>query len=98
MAKKGDIARETAKNAIIAAFGDGFVGIQDKKIYVNVNDGADIVQLAISIAMPKTPIGGVETASAAEKNATTPTISMATELSSEDQDTVNKLMERLGLK
>lgn len=97
MAKKGDIARETAKNLIIAAFGDGFVGIQDKKIYVNVSDGAETVQLAIAMTMPKTPIagGGVtvgEANASVPMNAVTPT-----ELSGEDQEKINQLKVFLGV-
>lgn len=94
MAKKGDIARETAKDIILAAFGDSVAGIQDKKIYINMADGGETVQLAISMTMPKTPL---EAAGNTTTSIPTPA-TMPTELSSEDQNTVDMLMKRLGLK
>lgn len=57
--RRGDYARSSIVNTIINAFGDNYVTTQDKKIYVNATDGAkggEIIQFAISITMPKTPI------------------------------------------
>ena len=54
MAKRGDFAREEVKQIIINAFGDNFVGIQDKKIYVKAKDaGGEVIQFCINITMPK---------------------------------------------
>ena len=62
MAKRGDIARESVKNTIVDAFSklNAFVTIQDKKIYVTARDGenGEVLQFAISMTMPKTPIAG----------------------------------------
>ena len=57
MAKRGEIARERAKDIICKAFGEDFVTVQDKKIYVMAKDeGGEKVQFAITLTMPKTPI------------------------------------------
>lgn len=54
--KKGDQARENVKTAIIEAFGESFICVQDKKIYVNSAEGNEIFQFAISITMPKNTV------------------------------------------
>ena len=58
MARKGDAARESIKNTIIKAFGDDFVAVVDKKLYVQAQDGpgGEVVQFAISLTMPKVPV------------------------------------------
>ena len=56
MARRGDLARENVTKIIVDAFGDNFVTIQDKKIYVMGSDGGEMVQFAISLTMPKTPV------------------------------------------
>lgn len=57
MATKGAQARERVIKTIQQAFGENFVGINDKKLYVNQSedDGA-IYQFAIAITMPKNKI------------------------------------------
>lgn len=57
---KGTIAKENVEKKIAAAFGDNYIGNIDKKLYVWANDGAEMVQIAISLTCPKTPVGGVE--------------------------------------
>ena len=54
--RRGDYARSSVVNTIINAFGDNYVTTQDKKIYVNATEGGEVIQFAISITMPKTPI------------------------------------------
>lgn len=54
--RRGDYARSSVVNTIINAFGDNYVATQDKKIYVNATEGGEVIQFAISITMPKTPI------------------------------------------
>lgn len=58
MAKRGDLAREKVRDTIIAAFGEDFVCVQDKKIYVTAKDGpgGEVLQFAIAMTMPKTPV------------------------------------------
>lgn len=57
MAAKGSKAKENVKKVIANAFGDNFVGEADKKLYVWADDGGETVQIAITMTMPKNPIG-----------------------------------------
>lgn len=45
--RRGDLAKQSAIATIQTAFGDDFVGLIDKKLYVNVKDGpnGEVVQL-----------------------------------------------------
>lgn len=103
MAKRGDQARESVKNTIINAFAqDGnFVTFQDKKIYVQARDGAngEIIQFAITMTMPKTPIAAE--ANSGDSNdcafATEVQVSAPTTLSPEDEAKVKELMKNLGI-
>lgn len=102
--RRGDLAKQSAIATIQAAFGDDFVGLIDKKLYVNVKDGpnGEVVQLSIALTMPKTPVSASAvpvTAPATDGNVaaweskpTTPT-----ELSAEDKAKVADLCARLGI-
>ena len=109
MAKRGEIARERAKDIICNAFGKDFVTVQDKKIYVMAKDeGGEKVQFAITLTMPKNPIDtgntyvnkndwtGTEGPTVIEQDtrAATNTVS---EVSSEDQAKIDELMRTLGI-
>lgn len=102
--RRGDLAKQSAIATIQAAFGDDFVGLIDKKLYVNVKDGpnGDAVQLSIALTMPKTPV------SASAASVTTPATdgnaaaweskpATPTELSAEDKAKVADLCARLGI-
>lgn len=99
--RRGDAARQSAIATIQEAFGEGFVVYTDKKAYVNVRDGAngEVVQLAISITMPKVPIDATAAPSTVDPNAAPWESKQATptELSAEDKEKVSMLIERLGL-
>lgn len=102
--RRGDLAKQSAIATIQAAFGDDFVGLIDKKLYVNVKDGpnGEVVQLSIALTMPKTPVSasaapittpaGDSNAAAWENKPATPT-----ELSAEDKAKVADLCARLGI-
>ena len=53
---KGAVAKENVVKVLAKAFGDNFIGEFDKKIYVYADDGGEMVQIAISMTCPKTPI------------------------------------------
>ena len=96
MAKKGDAAREEVKQRIIEAFGNDFVAFVDKKIYVQVNEGGESLQFAITMTMPKNPIQAP--AGVASEGGTIPTSNATpTELSGEDKQKVTELMKKLNL-
>lgn len=53
MATKNDIAKSEVERRIANAFGEDFVGVQDKKIYVWADAGGERIQIAISMTAPK---------------------------------------------
>lgn len=53
---KGDIAKSAVIEKIKTAFGDDYVGIVDKKIYVWAKEGAERIQIAISLVATKNPV------------------------------------------
>lgn len=103
MAKRGDAAKQVVVAAIQEAFGENFIGYLDKKAYVNVRDGAngEVVQLAISITMPKTPIDAPTKTSFEVDSSDLPPWetkpATPTELSPDDKEKVAMLLEKLGL-
>ena len=57
MARKGSEARSSVENTIIKSFGNKFVAVDNKKIYVMASDDdGESFQFAISITMPKNPL------------------------------------------
>lgn len=53
----GDKAKDNVTKRIVGAFGEEYVGIKDKKIYVEMKDGTNgYVQIAISLTAVKNPI------------------------------------------
>lgn len=110
MASKGTIAKATVEKKIAEAFGADFLGISDKKIYLNVSDGgAEKIQVALSMTCPKTPVDfgvvatPVATLSEKEINEIPPWEDIPTftpkkaEITKEERENVYKLMEKLGL-
>jgi hypothetical protein len=55
---RGAIAKQVVEQKIAQAFGNDFVGIFDKKLYVWANENGEKVQIAISLTCPKNPVGG----------------------------------------
>lgn len=110
MAARGTVAKEVVEKKIAAAFGEDFIGIFDKKIYVKANDGGEKVQIAISLTCPKVPVGGddgkidftrepgdsldFEHMSAA---AASPTKFEPAEITDEERSTIADLISKLGL-
>lgn len=104
MAKRGDVARDKVKNIIITAFGENFVGIVDKKIYVTAKDeSGEEIQFAITMTMPKSPIGAADGSKpSVNTNDWTGTVTesvtpSAPETSKEDEEKVAELMKMLGI-
>lgn len=58
MATKNDIAKSEVERRIANAFGEDFVGVQDKKIYVWADAGGERIQIAISMTAPKVWLEG----------------------------------------
>lgn len=87
--RRGDEARARLAQIISEGFGDHFLGIADKKLYLWVEDGpgGEPIQFAITITMPKNPI---------EKIAATEVVS-AYELTPADKAMIEKLKAKLNI-
>lgn len=96
--RRGDLAKKYVSDTIINAFGASYLTTQDKKIYLNVPDGpgGEIVQIALSMTMPKVtveaPAAGTPTSATSHATTKTPI-----ELSSDDKAAVAQLMKDLGI-
>lgn len=96
----GANAKVVVENKIASAFGEDYIGVYDKKLYVWADDGGERVQIAISMTCPKTFIG--EAGDSNEMNfnamATPGQISSfkPAEITKEETDNVNKLLAELG--
>lgn len=104
MARKGDLARENLKKKIIEAFGENFVGEQDKKLYVWEDDSDGKVQFAISITMPKVQLGAAPknsndwTEGSSSNTSSFNVVSPASsEISPEDEEKIQNLIKILGI-
>ena len=98
MAKKGDTARAIVYDKIKEAFGENFVDIVDKKIYVTANEQGEDIQFAITVTMPKTPVHKAPKENN-EINFETPTSTSKpkVEISDKEKEDIRKLMEELNL-
>lgn len=96
---KGAIAKELVAKKIAEAFGEDYLGEQDKKIYVQAYEGGEKVQVAISMTCPKNPIGGMNF-EMIQTNATASVATIkpeATEITSAEQTKINELINMLGI-
>ena len=60
MAKASDIAKEQIFNTLSMAFPSSMM--IDKKLYINIENGGEVTQIAVSLTAPKTKIEfGVDT-------------------------------------
>ena len=101
---RGAQAKRKVEQIISSAFKDNFLGIYDKKLYVQAEENGEMVQVAISLTCPKTPVVVSEKPLIFdnklnfEDGATViPHPQVQTEISDEERQTVKELMERLGL-
>lgn len=97
---RGANAKAAVENKIAAAFGEDYIGMYDKKLYVWADDGGERVQIAISMTCPKTFIGeaGDSNAMDFESMATPGQVSSfkPAEITTTEVDNVNKLLAELG--
>ena len=101
---RGAQAKNKVEQIISSAFKDNFLGIYDKKLYVQAEENGEMVQIAISLTCPKTPVVVSDKPLMFddkldfEAGATVIPHSQAqSEISDEERQTVKELMERLGL-
>lgn len=99
--RRGDAAKDLITKTILSTFEGSFVS--DKKIYISVNDGSsgEVVQIAVSLTMPKTPIAGggnsaLSTSSSGGVSAPA-TEFTPTELAPEDKVKIEDLKRKLNI-
>ena len=101
---KGAIAKQQIVEKLKSVFGDDYIGENSSKHYVWANDGGEKVQIAISLTCPKNPIGTVDMSSAFSDGIDfdAPAVVVQTkfepaEITQEEQDRLQELMQKLGL-
>ncbi len=95
---RGNLAKEQVTKTIIDAFGNSFITVADKKIYVWSEENGEKVQVAISLTCPKTPVAIAENISTNGLEVTTENDTPAqVNISPEDQEQINRLKEMLGI-
>ena len=103
MAAKGSIAKEEVTKMIQDVFGENFLGEFDKKIYVQVPENGEMVQIAIALTCPKTPVtissGPVVKGDRMDFDSE-PVVSapiVKAEITAEERENIAAMMARLGL-
>lgn len=101
---RGAQAKNKVEQIISSAFKDNFLGVYDKKLYVQAEENGEMVQIAISLTCPKTPVTVSDKPLIFEDKldfeagtTVVPQSQVQTEISDEERQTVKELMERLGL-
>lgn len=101
---KGTIAKQEVIKKIQSAFGTDFLGEFDKKIYVQAQENGEMVQIAMALTCPKTPVA-VSNAPIvkgdrmdfSDESTIIPVNSSNTEISEEERQTIADMMARFGL-
>ena len=95
---KGAIAKENVIKKITEAFGADYLGEVDKKYYVQAEENGEMVQVALSLTCPKTPIaGGGHAAASGPADAPIEEPRASIEISDDEKKNIADLMARLGL-
>ena len=105
---RGNDAKEKLMNKIITNLKDSFIGMYDKKYYFVEEENGEMVQIAISMTCPKTPIQVDTTVSTATgdwdfsdnpKVNTVVAVSSAepAEITDEEKQNIANLLLKLGL-
>lgn len=102
---RGNDAKELVINKIKEAFGDSFVGVFDKKVYVWSEEDGQKMQICLALTCPKTPVGDDSMVTIPrgdgginfEDEVVAAAPSSATEISAEEQQKIADLMASLGL-
>lgn len=102
---KGNEAKDLVIKKIQDAFGEDFVGIFDKKVYVWSKEDGLRQQVCLSLTCPKTPVGedgptflatngGLDFEAMDAAPAPAPKV---TDISDKEKANIEELMKRLGL-
>lgn len=97
MAARGSIAKKNVEEKLMKIFGEDFIGIYDKKIYVRADDGGEKVQIAISLTCPKNPVGAAPLEDYDFEAMSAEPPKPQTEITEDEKQNIADLMARLGL-
>ena len=97
---KGATAKDNVEKIIRKAFGDDFIGVFDKKLYVWCDDGGEKVQISITLTVPKILRGIEETGDLNfEDNDSVSKITayQPAEITQKEEETLADLMKKFGI-
>ncbi len=98
---KGNEAKAALIKRFAAAVGSDYLGEQDKKYYFNSKENGEVVQIAISMTCPKTPVSfnghGGDLNFDEDDESRVPTNASPVEMSEDEQATLARLMKELDL-
>ena len=89
---KGAVAKQVVEDKIRAAFGADFLGVADKKIYVQADEDGEKVQVAISMTT-----GSSTDSFEVNGNFGTPDTFKPAEITQDELDNVRNMIKELGL-
>lgn len=106
---KGDIGKQLIINKIKDAFGEDFVGVVDKKVYLWTKENGERIQIALTLTATKNPItpdgapattgsldfGGGLDFEAMDSGSLIP--SKQAKISEDEKNNIAELMKKLGL-
>ena len=100
---KGSEAKDKVFAALAEAFGPDWLGVVDKKGFVWVKEGGEKLQIAVSLTVPKNPVGVVNTTAnggfdfSDEAPVIAPTKFEPAEVSQDELDNLQEMMRKLNL-
>lgn len=95
---KGATAKLNIEKKLQETFGEDYIGVYDKKVYLWADDGGERVQIAITMTCPKAPVGGPQASGDLDFVAMSaePAKPQA-EITPDEQKNIEDLMARLNL-
>lgn len=93
MAIRGAAAKDYVTKKIQETFGPDFLGIVDKKLYINVKENGENLQVAISLTCPKENLEFDSAPSVKNDEGTAATA----QFTQKEKETIEELMRRVGL-
>ena len=97
---RGSEAKQKIIEEISKIFGDKVAKVEANKIYVNMKEAGETIQIAISLTQPKVPVGEVPKSIADDFDWGMPQPAApapATEITAEEETNLREMMARLGL-